>query len=290
MEYIYMESHHICPKAKDLFPEYASFRKNKWNKIDLTARQHFIIHWILWKTYSGSQTDAFWAMQRCSGNQERYFRVSSKTYEQIKLGFSSRHSERMKGENNPFYKKTHTKENLEFFRDSQKGISIVERVGEEKAREIEAKQKAYYDSIRKPPKPKKSKEQKSLELSIRMTGKNKGPSKRPDNPNNVIFEFLNVLTNETFIGTGYDLRKKYNLLQASMSDLVNRKRNNHKGWVIVENGKHNYVSRSDQSRQSNKRRIEAGTHPFQKRADGTSISGDKVKNGTHPLLAKNRKN
>jgi hypothetical protein len=51
----YYETHHICPKAKDLFPEYKDLRINKWNSIDLTARQHIIAHVILWKAYGGSQ-------------------------------------------------------------------------------------------------------------------------------------------------------------------------------------------------------------------------------------------
>ena len=45
------EEHHICPKAKDMFPEYSSFRKNPWNIVKLTPRQHFIAHWILSKAY-----------------------------------------------------------------------------------------------------------------------------------------------------------------------------------------------------------------------------------------------
>lgn len=45
------EEHHICPKAKDMFPDYASFKKNPWNKAKLTPRQHFIAHWILYKAY-----------------------------------------------------------------------------------------------------------------------------------------------------------------------------------------------------------------------------------------------
>lgn len=51
----YVEKHHICPKAKDLFPEYKSFRKYPWNKVYLTARQHILAHVLLWKTFSGSQ-------------------------------------------------------------------------------------------------------------------------------------------------------------------------------------------------------------------------------------------
>lgn len=40
----YTESHHICPKAKDMFPEYKCLKTHAWNKIILTARQHFIAH------------------------------------------------------------------------------------------------------------------------------------------------------------------------------------------------------------------------------------------------------
>lgn len=51
----YTETHHICPKADDLFPEYKDLRINRWNSIKLTARQHIIAHIILWKTYGKSQ-------------------------------------------------------------------------------------------------------------------------------------------------------------------------------------------------------------------------------------------
>ena len=96
---IYMESHHIAPKAPDLFPEYKSFKDHPWNKMDLTARQHFIAHHILWKAYGGSQVDAYWAMKRTSGNQERYIKFTSKVYSVLRDEFSIRHSERMTGNN-----------------------------------------------------------------------------------------------------------------------------------------------------------------------------------------------
>lgn len=52
--------HHICPKAKDMFPEYTD---SSWNKITVTSRQHFILHWILAKAFPGtSQTLAFFYM------------------------------------------------------------------------------------------------------------------------------------------------------------------------------------------------------------------------------------
>lgn len=66
----YTEIHHICPKAKDLFPEYASLKTHPWNKIKLTAREHFISHWLLYKAYGGSQAFAFRSM--CNGQKSKY--------------------------------------------------------------------------------------------------------------------------------------------------------------------------------------------------------------------------
>lgn len=73
----YTEKHHICPKAKDLFPEHKSFLKNPWNCALLTYRQHFIAHWMLWKAYGGSQTGAFLFMNR-------WTKINGKTYECLK--------------------------------------------------------------------------------------------------------------------------------------------------------------------------------------------------------------
>lgn len=84
----YTESHHICPKAKDLFPEYASFKTFAWNKINLTAREHFIAHWLLYKAYKGSQVYAFMSMcngQKSKFQNERYHKINSKTYEILRI-------------------------------------------------------------------------------------------------------------------------------------------------------------------------------------------------------------
>ena len=77
----YTERHHICPKAKDMFPEYNSFDLFPWNCAVLTLRQHFIAHMMLWKIYSNcSQTFAFWAMK-----QKNNETLNSKIYEKLKL-------------------------------------------------------------------------------------------------------------------------------------------------------------------------------------------------------------
>lgn len=82
------EKHHICPKAKDLFPEYTAFKDHPWNCVVLTARQHFIAHWMLWKAYGGSQTYAFLRSTKDK---------NSKTYELVKIQHSKIVSERSKG-------------------------------------------------------------------------------------------------------------------------------------------------------------------------------------------------
>lgn len=46
------ERHHICPKAEDMFPEFASFSANPWNCANLTTRQHYIAHLMLYKIYN----------------------------------------------------------------------------------------------------------------------------------------------------------------------------------------------------------------------------------------------
>ena len=51
-ELIYTENHHILPKSKDMFPEYASFKKYPCNRAKLTYRQHIIAHILLWKAFN----------------------------------------------------------------------------------------------------------------------------------------------------------------------------------------------------------------------------------------------
>lgn len=70
------------PKATDMWPEYTSLSKHRWNKSLLTERQHFIAHKLLWKALGGSQIHAFWMMGKCN---------KSRDYEAIRRD----HAERM---------------------------------------------------------------------------------------------------------------------------------------------------------------------------------------------------
>ena len=85
--------HHICPRAKDMFPEYESFSKNKWNMARLTPRQHFIAHIMLWKAYPNvsSQFNAVWQMKHRNNEQ-----MNSRLYESALLEHSKVSSARLR--------------------------------------------------------------------------------------------------------------------------------------------------------------------------------------------------
>lgn len=67
----YIEEHHICPKANDMFPEYTSFRAFPWNKIKLSFEQHVLAHLLLWKAYGGSQAYCMHYMINVAGDKKK---------------------------------------------------------------------------------------------------------------------------------------------------------------------------------------------------------------------------
>lgn len=100
----YTESHHIIPKSlggSDL-PE---------NLTNLTAREHFIAHWLLTKIYT--EKEAHWKMLNAmrfmraeNPNQQRYdAKITARVYENLKKEYSLILSERVGGTGNPMYGK-----------------------------------------------------------------------------------------------------------------------------------------------------------------------------------------
>lgn len=79
-----IEEHHICPKAKDMFPEYRDGKKFPWNIVKLTYRQHLIAHRMLWKAYGGSQTYAFVGMNQQKSKRGNIQLKSSRAYARAK--------------------------------------------------------------------------------------------------------------------------------------------------------------------------------------------------------------
>jgi hypothetical protein len=95
----YTEKHHICPKAKDMFPEYKSFSKNPWNKAILSPRQHFIAHMLLVKVYSNFKSQIYAFNMLCNFNK-----TSSTLYEKEKVIFSKIISSEARNRNNDLVK------------------------------------------------------------------------------------------------------------------------------------------------------------------------------------------
>jgi hypothetical protein len=90
----FIEKHHIIPKSMG-----GSNDNN--NLIELTAREHFIAHLLLWRAFRNKQTNfSLWSMQM----KQRSFKINSKTYQKLKEEHQILQSERMK-KDNPMYKK-----------------------------------------------------------------------------------------------------------------------------------------------------------------------------------------
>jgi hypothetical protein len=100
----YTEKHHILPESLGGLdtPE---------NLTTLTAREHFICHWLLIKIYKDGEAhwkmlNAIRIMRAENKNQQRYdTKITSRVYSNLKEEYSRLQSERVRGENNPMYGK-----------------------------------------------------------------------------------------------------------------------------------------------------------------------------------------
>ena len=79
----YTEIHHILPRS--LYPEYS---KNPKNLVTLTAREHFICHWLLTKIINDSKIIYAFQMMIPNHTGKRYLPKSSIVYHNLKLKFS----------------------------------------------------------------------------------------------------------------------------------------------------------------------------------------------------------
>lgn len=115
----YKELHHILPKCMG-----GSNEKN--NLVRLTAKQHYMAHWLLYKIYKTSELVHAWhSMSRIGiGQEERS--INSRLFEYCKRERSKILSENSKGNKNNFYGKKHsdgTKKRLSEINKGKKTIS-----------------------------------------------------------------------------------------------------------------------------------------------------------------------
>jgi hypothetical protein len=90
----YKEKHHIIPKCMGGSNE-------KQNLVELTAREHFICHWLLCRVYPENKKlgHAFWFMSKQnSPTQQRDYIVSSRTYAEAvsNLRFTEEHKQKIR--------------------------------------------------------------------------------------------------------------------------------------------------------------------------------------------------
>jgi hypothetical protein len=91
----YIERHHIVPKS-------LNGTDDKNNLVDLTAREHFICHWLLTKMHTGEAKAkmiyALNGMKRNGKCTQRYeTKITARVYENLKKEFSVVHSATMSG-------------------------------------------------------------------------------------------------------------------------------------------------------------------------------------------------
>jgi hypothetical protein len=178
----YKEQHHIIPRS-------LGGSEDKGNLVNLTAREHFICHWLLVKIHSGeSKAKMVYAlngMKRNGQYTQRYeTKITSRVYENLKKEFSIVHSATMKGR--PAHNKgvPATKEQKEKNRKSALGKKmspesiakgVAKRKGQKRTEEQKAKiSKSLKESLAKKPRGPMSEEHK-LKRSLSSLGKSKPP-------------------------------------------------------------------------------------------------------------------
>ena len=95
----YTETHHINPRSLGGLDDAD-------NLVELTAREHFICHWLLTKMYTGEakykMINALWMMQSKNNYQDRYqTKITSRVYESLRQDYARHISERNTGRVQP---------------------------------------------------------------------------------------------------------------------------------------------------------------------------------------------
>jgi len=103
----YIERHHIIPKS-------LGGSNSKDNLVNLTAREHFVCHWLLTKMVGGhfryKMWNAFSAMLYWHNDLQQREKVTAQKYAIIKAQISKVRATKFAGANNPMYGKTHSTE------------------------------------------------------------------------------------------------------------------------------------------------------------------------------------
>ena len=119
----YTENHHIIPKS-------LGGSNKKENIVSLTAREHFICHWLLTKMMINinHQYKMLFALNAMRMNGYKEF-ITSHTYEKIKIQLSNIQKKRMSGTGNSMYGKTHSEKAKQNISKKLKGLLVGDKNG-----------------------------------------------------------------------------------------------------------------------------------------------------------------
>jgi len=176
----YTELHHIVPQSM-------GGSNDKENLVELTAREHFICHWLLIKMTEGEDRSkmlyALNGMKAENRYQQRYHtQVTARVYEKYRIEHAENHSKRMKGR--PAWNKGIKLEGEELEQQRERTRNrkidpVKQALGQQKRIQKILGQKRTDEtknlmSIAKKGKPKgPMSEEEKLKRSITMTGKKK---------------------------------------------------------------------------------------------------------------------
>lgn len=158
----YTEIHHIIPQS-------LGGSNDKENLVELTAREHFICHWLLIKMTEGDERGkmlyALQGMKAENKFQNRYHtKITARVYEKYRLQHAENHSKKMKGK--PAWNKGRKLEGeeLELQRERTKNRKI------DPIKQAEGQRKRVEKMLGR-----KQSQETSFKKSLAMKGKSKGP-------------------------------------------------------------------------------------------------------------------
>jgi hypothetical protein len=141
----YTEKHHIVPRS-------LGGSNAKSNITYLTAREHFICHWLLTKIYK--EGEAYWKMLNAlrimraeNAKQNRYStKITSRVYENLKEEYARLQSEKSKGINNSMFGKTQSSSAKEKISKANTGrVQPIEEKIKQKQAQIGKKRHPFSD-------------------------------------------------------------------------------------------------------------------------------------------------
>ena len=119
----YTEKHHIIPRS-------LGGDDSSANLVNLTAREHFICHWLLTKIHIGEakhkMLHALRMLRAEKIGQARYkTKITARVYANLKEEYALLQSDKLTGSGNGFYGKHHTVEAKELIRQKNLGNKIT---------------------------------------------------------------------------------------------------------------------------------------------------------------------